>query len=167
MASPGELLIESCRRNNVDLLQDEVFSRETSLYSAPQNHLAIAKLINSTRTPLGESALHMAAKHGSYDVLDVLLDQEGVEIDHPEPRNGETPLHFAVRYTVEGGPQAVVDLLLDAGCDPRIRDKHGRKPVELVGKDNSTLRDALLKAEVMAEAERGGGDTVVDDEDGE
>jgi len=58
-------------------------------------------------------------------VLDVLLDQEGVEIDLTEKRDGDTCLHKAVRY-VNGldkrewdGGAAVVEILLDAGCDPR------------------------------------------------
>jgi hypothetical protein len=55
----------------------------------------------------------------------MLLDQEGVEIDGVEKREGDTCLHKAVRYVnsltkdewEEG--QAIVDILIDAGCDPR------------------------------------------------
>lgn len=55
----------------------------------------------------------------------MLLDQEGVEIDGVERREGDTCLHKAVRYVnslskeewEEG--QAIVEILIDAGCDPR------------------------------------------------
>ena len=40
--------------------------------------------LNTTTDALGSSALHIAAKHGAYDVLDIILDQEGVEIDGRE-----------------------------------------------------------------------------------
>lgn len=81
--------------------------------------------MNTTTDALGAGALHIAAQYGSYEVLDIILDQEGVEIDGKEKRDGDTSLHKAVRYCndqarvdPEGG-KAVVDILLDAGCDPR------------------------------------------------
>jgi len=59
------------------------------------------------------------------DVLDLLLDQEGLEIDNLDRMEKDTPLHKAVRY-VNSLSQAewssghpVVEILLDAGCDPR------------------------------------------------
>jgi hypothetical protein len=58
-------------------------------------------------------------------VLDLLLDQEGVEIDELDRMEKDTPLHKSVRYANEldardweVGKQ-VVEILLDAGCDPR------------------------------------------------
>ena len=69
--------------------------------------------------------MHIGAQYGSYEVLDMLLDQEGVEIDLTESRDGDTCLHKAVRYTNslsqddwEDGAR-IVEILLDAGCDPR------------------------------------------------
>ena len=59
------------------------------------------------------------------DVLDALLDQEGLEVDPVDRMEGDTPLHKAVRFVNElakteweaGG--SIVELLLDAGADPR------------------------------------------------
>lgn len=119
-ASPKEQLIESCRRNNTSLLNDLLASNTFS--SSPET---IAKFLNTTTDALGSSALHVAAQYGSYEVLDIILDQEGVEIDGQERREGDTCLHKAVRYANsldktdwEHG-KAVVDILVDAGCDPR------------------------------------------------
>lgn len=119
-ASPKEQLIEACRRNNASLL-GEVFA------SKPLNSdaSAIAQFLNSTTDALGLGALHVAAKHGSYEILDMILDQEMVEIDGVEKRDGDTCLHVAVRYcngldeTDWEHGRAVVDILVDAGCDPR------------------------------------------------
>lgn len=116
-ASPSEQLIEACRRNNTSLL--------TTLLTSLASPSAIANFLNSTTDALGSTALHIAAKNGSYEILDMILDQEMVEIDGKEKREGDTCLHVAVRYTngldqrewEEG--RAVVDILVDAGCDPR------------------------------------------------
>ena len=118
-ASPGELLIEACRRNNTTLLHDIL--RAPPCNTDPPS---IAHFLNTTVDVLGAGCLHIAAQHGSYDVLDVMLDQEGVEIDGREWRDGDTPLHMAVRFCGGGGEvvehgRAVVEILLDAGCDPR------------------------------------------------
>ena len=67
------------------------------------------------------------AGFGSLDeVLDVLLDQEGLEVDPLDRLELDTPLHKAVRF-VNGLAKAewesgasLVELLLDAGSDPRF-----------------------------------------------
>lgn len=119
-ASPRELLIEACRRNNTSLLSSVL---------SPSNPSKTAHFLNTTTDALGSSALHIAAQYGSYDVLDLLLDQEGVEIDGPEKRDGDTCLHRAVRFVTEavgrrdeedaGRGRGCVEILVDAGCDPR------------------------------------------------
>ncbi|KAF4552181.1 Ankyrin repeat-containing protein 6 [Elsinoe fawcettii] len=159
-ASPRELLLESCRRNNASLL--------TSVLSTFRSPDAVAHFLNTSTDGLGCSALHIAAQYGSYDVLDVLLDQEGVEIDGQEKREGDTCLHKAVRWVNEQGREAweedgrVVEILLDAGCDPRIRNKAKLKPFDLVDPRNGELRKALQKAEFTIAA---GDDVVQDDSD--
>lgn len=56
----------------------------------------------------------------------MLLDQEGVEIDLKERREEDTCLHKGVRYVNELSKEEwedggrVVEILLDAGCDPRF-----------------------------------------------
>lgn len=94
---------------------------------------------------------------------------------------GDTPLHKAVRFTNsltrqewEAG-SSMVDLLLDAGADPRsvilprppakfcqlttprLRNKAKLKPMELVDPRNTELRSLLQKAEFTMTA----GDDVV------
>ena len=119
-ATPRELLIEACRRNNTSLLSELLASKPLN-----SNADAIAKFLNNTSDALGASALHIAAQYGSYEALDMILDQEGVEIDGKEKRDGDTCLHRAVRFCNDQAPgdlehgKAVVDILVDAGCDPR------------------------------------------------
>lgn len=162
-ASPRELLIESCRRNNTALL---------STLFHPSDPTTTARFLNTTTDALGASALHLAAQYASYDVLDLLLDQEGVEIDVPEPRDGDTCLHRAVRFVAEamargdaedaGRGKACVDILVDAGCDPRIRNKARLRPIDLADPKDGELRRTLQKAEMGMQL---GDDVVVEDEE--
>ncbi|WPG98509.1 Hypothetical protein R9X50_00130000 [Acrodontium crateriforme] len=165
-ATPRELLIEASRRNNTSLLH-EVFTTPPCSTSPD----ALAQFLNATTDALGASALHIAAHYGSYDVLDSILDQEGVEIDARESRDGDTCLHRAVRFcnsaggvTGEDGERgrACVEILVDAGCDPRIRNKAKLRPIDLVDPRNKELRSILQKAEFAMMA---GNDVVVEDDD--
>lgn len=93
-----------------------------------------------------------------------------VETDPIVPSTGDTPLHLAVEYANSRGREqggweeglAIVDILLDAGCDPRIKNRGGTKPVDCVDGRNVELREALRKGEMALNA---GGDVVQEDED--
>jgi len=165
-ASPRELVLEASRRNNTDLLQ-EVLDRFTkqNKKTAPEN---IAKLLNTARDGIGNGVLHLAAANGNYEVLDLLLDQEGLEIDDVDRMEKDTPLHKAIRYVNaldkedwEHGYE-IVDILVDAGCDPRIRNQAKLKPVDLADPRNEELRSMLRKAEYSMQA---GDDVIVEDDD--
>ena len=62
---------------------------------------------------------------GLDEVLDILLDQEGLEVDPVDRLERDIPLHKAVRFVNGlakeewGAGAGVVELLLDAGADPR------------------------------------------------
>lgn len=156
-ATSKELLFEACRRDNTALLSSIL--EEAPLSSqAP----AIASFLNETRDALSLTAIHLAAQSGSYDVLDIILDQEGVEIDGQEKRDGDTALHKAVRFCNglsvdqwnEAG-KAVIEILVDAGCDPRIKNNTKKRPVDILDPRNTACADVLRRAEmtiVMAPA---------------
>lgn len=58
-------------------------------------------------------------------MLDILLDQEGLEVDPIDRMERDTPLHKSVRFVNElsktqwESGKTIVELLLDAGADPR------------------------------------------------
>lgn len=57
------------------------------------------------------------------EALDLLLDQEGLEVDPLNRMEGATPLHTAVNYaTLKDAEHGlhIVELLIDAGSDPRF-----------------------------------------------
>lgn len=164
-ASPKELLFESCRRNNTALLNDLL--SQPPLSSDPSK---IADFLNTTADSLGASGLHIAARYGAYEVLDIILDQEGVEIDHQEKREGDTCLHTVIRYINglrpdewEGEGKALAEILTDAGCDPRSRNKARLRAVDLLDPRNQVVKSVLQKAELQFMA---GGDVIDEDDDG-
>ena len=110
-----ELLFASCRQHNVDLLRETL-----SALPSPEK---VGDLINTSRDPLGNTVLHVAAIRGSLECLDLLLDQEGVEVDPRNRMEGDTPLHSAARLSIEDGAadeaKEVIEMLLEAGADPR------------------------------------------------
>ncbi|KAK7547114.1 ankyrin repeat protein-like protein [Phyllosticta citricarpa] len=165
-ASPRELLMEACRRNNTSLLEEVLADLAAAGGEKAAEH--VAKVLNEARDGIGNGLLHMAASNGSYEVLDVLLDQEGLEIDEFDRLEKDTPLHKAVRYVNSLNPDEweaghhIVDILVDAGCDPRIRNKAKLRPFDLVDPRNQDLRKMLQQAEFTMMA---GADIVQEDEE--
>jgi uncharacterized protein len=66
-ASPRELVLEACRRNNTDLLQ-EVFD---SFTKADKKGAAakVAQLLNTARDGIGNGVLHLAATNGNCESM--------------------------------------------------------------------------------------------------
>lgn len=165
-ASPRELVLEACRRNNVELLQ-EVIDRLSSSSSSKSKD-SVAEVLNDAADGVGNHCLHLAASSGSYEVMDLILDQEGVEVDPLDRFEKDTPLHKTVRLINSlpkrdwSAGQTLVDLLIDAGADPRVRNKAKMKPADLVDPANTELRSMLRRAEYVMIA---GDDIVRDDDD--
>ncbi|KAK4461368.1 hypothetical protein QBC42DRAFT_270287 [Cladorrhinum samala] len=144
-ASPSELLIEACRRDNVDLLLE-------TLASYPSDE-ARADALNNTVTVMGNHLYHEAASRGNYDIIDALLDQDGFECDPVNRQEGDTPLHTAIRWINSEPPEqrefgnSLVDMMLEAGSSPRIKNKGGLTPVQLVDPRNEALKELIRKHE--------------------
>ncbi|KAL2268883.1 hypothetical protein VTJ83DRAFT_3729 [Remersonia thermophila] len=150
-ASTAELLIEACRRNNTDLLSEILSSPPYA-----DNEEAAAHLLNTTTTVLGNHLYHEAALRGNYEIIDMLLDQPGFECDPVNRADGDTPLHSAVRW-INSEPEAqrdfgneLVDMMLEAGSNPRAKNKAGLTPLQLVDPSNEGLKEVIRKHEYAA-----------------
>lgn len=150
-ASPAEQLLECARRNNTDLfleLSAQFLAQKTDSFD---DSPSLGSLINSTKEVVtGNNALHIATLLGNWDVLDLMLDVPGVEID-PLNRERSTPLHVAVNYASDEPELGyfIVDNLLDAGSDSRAVDSHGLRPANYV-RSNPKLLELLNSAEYAA-----------------
>ncbi|KAK2814306.1 hypothetical protein FQN49_008230 [Arthroderma sp. PD_2] len=107
---------------------------------------------------MGNHALHICASYGSYDAMDYLLDIYHFEVDPTNRIDGDTPLHLAVLHgnekDIEVG-MSMLEMMLEAGCDPRVRNKKGKRPVDFVMPQYNQMRTALMKVEYMLQEGKG------------
>ncbi|KAI6249205.1 hypothetical protein HI914_02947 [Erysiphe necator] len=162
-ASKGEQLIAAARGNNTDLLE--------KIIASFSNAQEVAQLLNNTITPIGNYVYHEAALRGNYEIIDILLDQEGFECDPISRMEGDTPLHSAVRFInslpnsnkseVENFARELISMMIESGSDPRIKNKAKLTPYQLADPQNTALRRVIQDA---IDAEQNKGDFILENE---
>lgn len=89
--------------------------------------------------------------------MDALFDIEFFECDPLTRLDKDAPLHIAVRYANDKDSELgleMVKMMCEAGCDPRVKNKHGQKPVELAYQ-NQEIKNTLQQTEyILAEGLR-------------
>ena len=155
--------MEACRRDNVELFHEVL----NGMKGEPAE--GIAEFFNRSTDVMGKFLLHVCATYGSCkythwlsspaiglrsadDVMDELLNIKFLECDPLTPRDRETPIHTAVRYAVERNSEigtAMVKMLVDAGGDPRTKEKHGKTPAQMCDPKTSELRSWLVSQEYI------------------
>ncbi|KAK1727899.1 uncharacterized protein BDZ83DRAFT_180673 [Colletotrichum acutatum] len=144
-ASVQELLIEAARRDNTELFNEVI--------AGIKNEDELSRILNETTTVMGNHLYHEAASRGNYDIIDLLLDQPNFECDPINRQEGDTPLHSAIRWINNESQanrefgNALVDMMLEAGSSPRIKNKGGLTPLQLVDPRNPALRELIQKHE--------------------
>ncbi|PLN81349.1 hypothetical protein BDW42DRAFT_169291 [Aspergillus taichungensis] len=150
-ATPRELVVEACRRDQPHLLEQVMEGLEG------KSNEEVAEFFNGVTDPLGNHALHICATYGSFDTMDALFDIQYFECDPVTRLDEDTPLHVAVRYANDKDPELgleMIKMMCEAGCDPRVRNKHGQKPTDLVF-NNQEIKSTLQQAEyILAEGLR-------------
>lgn len=101
--------------------------------------------------------------------MDELLNVEQLECDPLTRRDKETPIHRAVAYgnerEVELG-EAMAKMLIDAGGDPRVKDRHGRKPAQICTPRTEKIRAMLQQEEYVLNEGLKNADVAHDDDEG-
>ncbi|OAQ67063.1 ankyrin repeat-containing domain-containing protein [Pochonia chlamydosporia 170] len=157
-ASTKEILIEACRRNNTDLLTEILQGKPDA---------EITALLNNTTTVMGNHLYHEAASRGNYEIIDLLLDQPSFECDPLNRQEGDTPLHTAIRWLNAEPPaqrafgKALIEMMLEAGSNPRVKNKGGLTALQLVDPRNTELRELIQQHEYT---NQNAGDFIVVDE---
>ncbi|KAL1993586.1 hypothetical protein VTN49DRAFT_2255 [Thermomyces lanuginosus] len=145
-ASPRELVVEACRRDQPHLIEQVLNDM------SDKTNEEVAEFFNGVKDALGNHALHICAMYGSYDTMDALFDIQYFECDPVTRVDQDTPLHTAVRFANEKDAElglAMIEMMCEAGCDPRVRNKHGQKPIDLVYAEHPEIKKALQKAEYI------------------
>ncbi|KAL3477912.1 hypothetical protein BJX99DRAFT_120634 [Aspergillus californicus] len=150
-ASPREIIVEACRRDQPHLLEQVMETFEG------KSNEEVAAFFNSITDSMGNYALHICAQYGSYDTMDQLFDIQFFECDPLTRLDSNTPLHLAVTFANEKDAELgedMIKMMCEAGCDPRVRNKHNQKPADLVF-NNAAIKSTLQQAEyVLAEGLR-------------
>lgn len=93
------------------------------------------------------SLLHVAAKFGFTEIITILLQQPGVNIDHLN-NDGATPLHWAIKHRQEDAAK----LLLSNRANNKLLDEIGFTPLHLaIGYKLLGVAELLLKQKVDKE----------------
>ncbi|KAL5048018.1 hypothetical protein BDW71DRAFT_178641 [Aspergillus fruticulosus] len=160
-ASPRELIVEACRRDQPHLIEQVLDSL------GGKSNEEVAEVFNNVTDAMGNYALHICAQYGSYDTMDALFDIQFFECDPLTRLDSDTPLHVAVRYAMEKDAELgaeMIKMMCEAGCDPRVRNQYGQKPADLVY-NNQDIKTTLQQAEyVLAEGLRN--DDLADGDEG-
>jgi ankyrin repeat protein len=98
----------------------------------------------------GVTALHHAVRFRSPTAVATLLER-GANVNQVCKRSGSTPLHRAVTSTGAPGTagrqaeaRQIIELLLQHGADPSIRNKNGKVPADYVS--DPEIRALLAKS---------------------
>ncbi|KAJ5909012.1 hypothetical protein N7495_001694 [Penicillium taxi] len=144
-ASPRELVVEACRRDQPQLIEQVLNDMES------KTNEEVAQFFNEVTDAMGNHALHICATYGSYDTMDSLFDIQFFECDPLTRLDKDTPLHVAVRYANDKDAELgheMVKMMCEAGCDPRVRNKHNQKPADLVF-NNAAIKQTLQQNEYI------------------
>ncbi|MCJ1402522.1 hypothetical protein MMC11_005742 [Xylographa trunciseda] len=88
---------------------------------------ASARIEQSLKTDTNDTILHQSAFGGSFEILEIVLNDNPDMNVNQQNFNGKTPLHSAFMYG--NSNVASVELLLNRGADVNIRDNYGRTPL--------------------------------------
>ncbi|MBM3886810.1 hypothetical protein FJ364_02665 [Candidatus Dependentiae bacterium] len=93
-----------------------------------------------SKNSVGNTALHLAAKHGFTQILEILLNKTFIDPDLRNDSN-QTALHFAVLHN----QVACIKLLLEYRADPQLTDAAGLSPLLLAKRLGHKNTEAALQ----------------------
>ncbi|BGP54162.1 hypothetical protein JCM8202v2_001739 [Rhodotorula sphaerocarpa] len=129
MASPNERLIYGAKTDSVEMMH-EVLNGDAEFDVNAQDGL------------------------GNTDALSLLLERDDTDVDLQNRLDRFTPLHLAVRLEHEEARAGVTEMLLDAGADPSLKDRHGLRAQDYLRPSSSETDKEIAQMIRVAMAER-------------
>ncbi|KAK2809841.1 hypothetical protein FQN50_003481 [Emmonsiellopsis sp. PD_5] len=175
-ASPAERVSGACRDDNTDILEEVLTEMEQAKKTNEEiakffngvtdplgNHaLHICAMHGSCK--LATMQQHSNPSYRTYKLIplyldhaaDFLFDIEFFECDPKTRIEKETPLHLAARYANDTSRYnsvrdavTMIEMMCEAGCDPRVTNKRGETPARLPDMIPEEVRKALKQAEYL------------------
>ncbi|KAF8919493.1 ankyrin repeat-containing domain protein [Mucidula mucida] len=167
-ASNNERLLAAARADNQDMLLEifEAGGFDINFQDGLGNTgaLTVFFMLDVPLIIVETLALHIAVSHGSTDVLEHILSHEECDVDPINRIDKATPLHLAVQIEDPELRLHVVDSLLEAGADTRIKDKNGETAQDLVPPNDLDVLTLFRKSQAQQSVSM---DDVANDEDDE
>ncbi|CAO3633162.1 unnamed protein product [Cunninghamella blakesleeana] len=92
-------------------------------------------------------------ENGSLNCLELLVRVAGIQIN-AKNKLGDTPLHYAVQYSDDLElALEMVNVLLDSGANPRLKNGNNETPLSLVDESNDDMKDLISTVLVFDEDE--------------
>ncbi|KAH8099456.1 ankyrin repeat-containing domain protein [Cristinia sonorae] len=148
-ASNNQRLLAAAKEDNLELIQEVFEAGDFDI---------------NFQDGLGNTALHYAASLGCPEVLEEILSYDGCDVDPINRIEKATPLHLALRLEDPEMRKYIVESLLEAGADVKIKDKNGDTALDVVPSSDTELRAAIRKAQASASVSN---DDFADDDDDE
>ena len=104
------------------------------IYSEKNKEILIQK------DSLERTLLYNSSRNGYYDIAEFLI-KIGADVNARQ-QTGSTPLHGAAFY----GHESIVKLLLEHGCDPKIKNNYGNTAAEEANEANTIIRTIILNS---------------------
>lgn len=111
---------------------------------------AYPHLINKRRNSDGFTILHIACEYGSSDIVEELLNIQGVRINSKD-KEGRTALMLACNSTISSDQQRLLQLLLARGASLTMKDKAGFDALTHARENSNELAVKILKATLQAQ----------------
>lgn len=156
-ASPEQVLFHAIQAGNLDLLQEVLQGGKASAGKKPNLE---------AKNALGDTPVLASLRSDQLDILSALLEEE-VDVDEGNAgREGDRPLHLAVRIDDDEQREWAVSQLLEAGSDPKLTNSDRFKPIDILsaGPQNDATRKLLRDAEAKAQFSQA---DIVDEDDDE
>ncbi|ORZ08086.1 ankyrin repeat-containing domain protein [Absidia repens] len=150
-SSTNYQILAACKDDQDDWLNDLLSQGEFDISFSDDN---------------GDTALHYATQSGSLACLELLVRVNGIQVNRKN-KLGNTPLYYAVIYMDDQEVALeMVNVLLDAGANPRIPNKNKETPLSVVNNTtNEDMNDLLSAVLVDNDLEENQVDDDDDDDD--
>ena len=125
--------------------RDDVTGKMFFLYEEDKNKMTDLDADKANVTTVdeqGRTILHIAAKNGYTEIIQIILQNHYTVIDAKDDL-GNTPLYYAIKYS----HQEAIKLLLDAGASLAIENKQGESPLSLLPSSNNESEDLIANCE--------------------